>query len=98
MKDSHSFDPGSNPGTSTFLTEHALSPAFLEKSLNCYFQGNGELSRATLSSTSFVVLILGMSPTTGEIAGHVAVLSFPAATQKSRKPFLRQEALTLEYG
>jgi len=70
----------------------------LEKSLNCYFQGNGELSRATLSSRSFVVLILGMSPTTGEIAGHVAVLSFPAATQKLRKPFLRQEALTLEYG
>ena len=31
MKDSHSFDPGSNPGTSTFLTEHAFVLPFLEK-------------------------------------------------------------------
>jgi hypothetical protein len=42
MKDSHSFDPGSNPGTSTFLTEHALSVAFLEKSLNLVFHHNSE--------------------------------------------------------
>lgn len=45
------------------------------------FSRNGELSRASLSSTSFVVPILDMSPPTVEFAGHIAVLSFIIATR-----------------
>ena len=77
------------PGRAHILRNMYLGHRF-GKSLKRFFLGNEEYPRTTLSSTSFVVLILSKCPINCEIAERGAVLSYPVAMRKLRKPFLRQ--------